>query len=123
MRPDQRDAAYLWDMLDAARNAIEFTRFKTLDDFVEDRMLQYAVERAVEIVGEAANRVSPAFHQAHPEVPWRKIVGQRNVLAHEYGDVDPSMMWDLARLHLPVLVQQIERLIPSDEREGDASTS
>ena len=123
MQPEARDAAYLWDMLDAARNAIEFTRGKTLDDFVEDRMLQYAVERAVEIVGEAANRISSTFHQAHPEVPWRKIVGQRNVLAHEYGDIDPSMMWDLARKHLPVLVQQIEELIPSDERGADAPTS
>lgn len=123
MRPEARDAAYLWDMLDAARNAVAFTRGKTLDDFAEDRMLQYAVERAVEIVGEAANRVSPAFHKAHPEVPWRKIVGQRNVLAHEYGDIDPSMMWDLARLHLPVLVQQLEGLIPSDEREEGAPTS
>jgi uncharacterized protein with HEPN domain len=123
MRPEARDAAYLWDMLDAARNAIEFTRNKTLDDFAEDRMLQYAVERAVEIVGEAANRVSPALHQAHPEVPWRKIVGQRNVLAHEYGDIDPAMMWDLARLHLPVLVRQLESLIPSDDREEEAPTS
>jgi len=110
-------------MLDAARHAIEFTRGRTLDDFVEDRMLQYAVERAVEIVGEAADRLSPAFHQAHPEIPWRKIVGQRNVLAHEYGDVDPSMMWDLARLHLPILIQQLERLIPSDEGAEDVPTS
>ena len=113
MQPDQRDAAYLWDMLDAARNAIEFTRDKTLADFLGDRI---AVERAVEIVGEVANRLSPAFQQAHPEVPWRKIVGQRNVLAHEYGDVDPSMMWDLARLHLPDLVRQLEKMIPSDEK-------
>lgn len=120
MRPEARDAAYLWDMLDAARNAIEFTRGKTLDDFVEDRMLQYAVERAVEIIGEAANRISAAFHQAHPGVPWRKIVGQRNVLAHEYGDIDPSMMWDLAQRHLPVLIRQLEELIPSDERAEDA---
>ena len=123
MRPEQRDAAYLWDMLDAARNAIEFTQDKTLADFLGDRMLQYAVERAVEIVGEAANRVSPSFQQAHPEIPWRKIVGQRNVLAHEYGDVDPTMMWDLTRLHLPDLVQQLEVLIPSDERGEDVPTS
>jgi uncharacterized protein with HEPN domain len=123
MRPDQRDAAYLWDMLDAARSAIEFTRDKTLADFLGDRMLQYAVERAVEIVGEAANRLSSPFQQAHPEVPWRKIVGQRNVLAHEYGDVDPSMMWDLARLHLPTLIRQLEGLIPSEEQGEDVPTS
>lgn len=123
MRPDQRDAAYLWDMLDAGRSAVEFTRDKTLADFLGDRMLQYAVERAIEIIGEAANRVSPAFQQTHPEVPWRKIVGQRNVLAHEYGDVDPSMMWDLVRLHLPTLIRQLEGLIPSEEWGEDVPTS
>lgn len=122
MRPDQRDAAYLWDMLDAARSAIKFTQDKTQADFLKDRMLQYAVERAVEILGEAANRLSLAFQQAHPEVPWRKIVGQRNVLAHEYGDVDPSMMWDLIQLHLPGLIQQLEGLIPPND-PGDLSIS
>jgi len=109
-------------MLDAARSATEFTRDKSLANFLGDRMLRFAVERAVEIIGEAANRVSQTFQQAHPEVPWRKIVGQRNVLAHEYGDVDPSMMWDLVRLHLPDLIQQLEGLIPSEERGEDVPT-
>lgn len=112
MRPEARDAAYLWDMLDAAHRAVDFTRGTTFAAYLENRMLQYAVERAIEIIGEAANRISPAFQQAHPEVPWRKIVGQRNVLAHEYGDVDPSLMWDLAQKHIPALARQLEELVP-----------
>lgn len=112
MQPEARDAAYLWDMLDAAREVVAFTRDTTFAAYLENRMLQYAIERAIEIIGEAANRISPAFHQAHPEVPWRKIVAQRNVLAHEYGDVDPALIWDLAQKHIPVLARQLEDLVP-----------
>lgn len=117
MQPEGRDAAYLWDMLDAARSVIGFTREATFAGYLEDRMLQYAVERAIEIIGEAANRISLAFHEAHPEVPWRKIVAQRNVLAHEYGDVDPSLMWDLAQKHIPLLARQLEGLVPPKPSE------
>lgn len=112
MQPEARDAAYLWDMVDAARRVVDFTQGITFADYLENQMVQYAVERAIEIIGEAANRISPAFHQAHPEVPWRKIVGQRNILAHEYGDVDPSLMWDLAQKHIPALARQLEKLVP-----------
>jgi len=112
MQPEARDAAYLWDMMDAARKVVDFTQGITFAEYLENQMLQYAVERAIEIIGEAANRISPTFHQAHPEVPWRKIVGQRNVLAHEYGDVDPSFMWDLAQQHIPALARQLEELVP-----------
>src|SRR6185295_15140836 len=97
MQPDQRDASYLWDMLEAAREIIGFTRGTTLAEYSNNRMLHLAVERAVEIIGEAANRVSPGFQQAHPEIPWRKIVDQRNVLVHEYGDVEHVLIWDLVQ--------------------------
>ncbi len=113
MQPDQRDAAYLWDMLEAARRAVEFTRGGTLDGYLKNRMLQYAVERAIEIVGEAANRVSAGFREAHPEVPWRKIVAQRNVLVHEYGDIEPTLIWDLVQTYLPALIVRLEGLVPS----------
>jgi len=51
--------------------------------YMDDRKLQLAVERSLEIIGEAARRVSPVFRESHPEVPWRRIIGLRNVLAHE----------------------------------------
>ena len=69
MQPDARDAAYLWDMLDAARAVQEFEAPRSLSDYVADRMLRGAVERHLEIVGEAANRVSRGFRAAHPEIP------------------------------------------------------
>jgi len=113
MQPEQRDAALLWDILQAARRAIEFTQDKTFADYQASPLLQYAVERALEIVGEAANRISAEFQGAHLEIPWRKITGQRNVLIHEYGDIDHVLVWSVVREHVPILVEQIESLLPA----------
>lgn len=74
MRPDERDAGYLWDMLDAAKRVLALAAGYNLPRYLENRMLQLAVERLVEIVGEAARRVSPDFRQAHPEIPWRSMI-------------------------------------------------
>ena len=85
MKPEERDAAYVWDTLKAARLAQELLEGTPRAAYLRDRMRQLALERALELVGEAARRVSAAFQSAHPEIDWRSIVGQRNVLAHEYG--------------------------------------
>ncbi len=85
MRPEQMDASYLWDMLDAARAVTEFVASKSYDDYARDRMLRGAVERHIEIIGEAAGKVSESFREAHPDIPWRQIIAQRHVLAHHYG--------------------------------------
>jgi uncharacterized protein with HEPN domain len=112
MQPEPRDLSYLWDMMEAAREALEFTSGATLESYLQDRKLQRAVERAVEIVGEAASRVSQDLRDAQPEIPWRQIVAQRNVLAHEYGDVEPMLVWAVVTDHLPRLVEQLEPLLP-----------
>lgn len=80
---ESRDPAYLWDMLDAASALSTFVDGRTFGEYQADRMLRNAVERNIEIIGEAANRVSHSFQQSHPEIPWRNIIGQRNMLIHE----------------------------------------
>lgn len=112
MQPDQNDAGYLWDMLEAAREATHFIRGVSFSGYTRDRMRQRAVERAVEIVGEAASRVSLPFRDAHPEIPWRQIIAQRNVLAHEYGEVLQEKIWRVVVEHIPALVAQLEPLVP-----------
>ena len=87
MRPEDRDPGYVWDMLDAARTIQDFTADVTLEAYLLDRKLQLAVERAIEIIGEAARLVSPTFKARHTEILWQQIVSQRNVLAHEYGEI------------------------------------
>jgi len=69
------------DMLDAGRAIHEFVRSHSGEDYGANRMLRGAVERHIEIIGEAANRVSRAFRVAHPEIPWQRVIAQRNVLA------------------------------------------
>lgn len=111
MQPETRDHGHLEEMLRHAREALSFVAGKTYEDYVADRLLQLAVERAVEIVGEAGRRVSQSFREAHPALPWGKIMAQRNVLAHEYGEVDPALIWGLLRKHLPELVESLERAL------------
>jgi hypothetical protein len=74
MRPEERDPGYVWDMLDAARSVREFTTGVTHDEYLGDRKLQLAVERALEIIGEAARLVSPTFKANHAENPWKEII-------------------------------------------------
>jgi uncharacterized protein with HEPN domain len=75
MQPSERDVAYLWDMLEAAREALEFTQGLVYEQFRLDRLRQSAVERKIEIIGEAARRLSESFKATHPEVPWQRIIG------------------------------------------------
>jgi len=113
MRPDERDAAYIWDMLDSARTLRDFVEGVTFYDYSKDKKLQLAVERALEIIGEAARRVSETYRQAHPEIPWQSIIAQRNVLAHEYGEIKHELIWKVATKRIPDLISSLERLIPS----------
>lgn len=112
MQPEQRDAAYLWDMHQAAREVIDMTAGTTLAGFLANRVLMRATERSVEIIGEAAKRVSEDFRTAHPEISWRQIIGQRNILAHEYGQIDHELLYRTATEDIPTLADQLESLLP-----------
>lgn len=112
MRPDTSDSSYLWDMLDAALAIRQFIDGKTFKDYSRDRLLRGAVERHIEIIGEAARNVSSDFRQKHPDIPWPKIIAQRHVLAHEYGEIKHERIWAVATIHLTELVDKIKCLIP-----------
>ena len=114
MRPDDRDAAFLWDMLESARLANEYVQGVGITEYLIDRKLQLAVERLVEIIGEAARGVSRDFKASHPEIPWRGIIAQRNVVAHDYGEILQERMWNLAIDRIPELIVQLESLIPPE---------
>ena len=81
-------------------------------EYLADRTLQMAVERAVEIIGEAASRVSESFKADHPEIPWRQIVAQHHVIAHEHGEIKQERLWLVASRDVPILVRQLEPLLP-----------
>ena len=114
MRPEERDAAYLWDMREEARNISTFIESVTYAMFVQNKMIRYAVERSLLIIGEAANHVSEKFQEAHTEIPWQQIIGQRNVLAHEYGDIKVDRIWLSATVSVPALLKALQGLVPED---------
>lgn len=114
MRRDKGDLAYIWDMLEAAKEARDFTIGITFEAYTRDRLRQLAVERTVEIVGEASRRVSDQFQAAHPHIAWRQIRAQRHVLAHEYGEIDPEKMWRVATVHVVSLIAQLESILAAN---------
>lgn len=111
---DARDAAYLWDIVEAARSVGQFVAGVQVEEYLADRKLQMAIERAIEIIGEAARRVSEPVRNEHPEIPWRQIIAQRNVIAHEYGEIKQERLWLLATRDIPGLVAQLEPLLPAE---------
>ncbi|MBN2563301.1 MAG: DUF86 domain-containing protein [Phycisphaerae bacterium] len=115
MPPEKQDEAYLWDMLDAAQAIQRFVEGRSSQDYVADRLLRSAVERNVEIIGEAARGVSAQFQVAHAEISWRASIAQRNVIAHEYGEIDDQRLWIVATRFIPELIDQLEPLVPPSE--------
>ena len=113
-----RDDAYVLDMLLAARKARQFTEGVTEAQFYADELRQQAVMRLIQIIGEAARKVSPEYEQAHPEIPWRLIIGMRNRLVHEYFRIDPRKVWEVVEKDLPTLIPLLETLLPSEEDIG-----
>ncbi|GAB4145841.1 MAG: hypothetical protein Fur0046_23570 [Cyanobacteria bacterium J069] len=94
MAANNRDLASVWDMAQAIRDLQTFTEGIVYEDYISNLMLQRAVERQLEILGEAARRVSSEFRQAHPELDWVGLVGLRNVLAHRYDQIRCDRIWD-----------------------------
>jgi uncharacterized protein with HEPN domain len=105
------DRTRLQHMRDAAREAIAFASGRTRADLDGDRLLQLALTRLIEIIGEAASQVSGDVRQRHPDIPWPRIVGMRNRLISAYFDVNLDIVWDTITLELPLLVAQIETLL------------
>jgi uncharacterized protein with HEPN domain len=99
-------------MLDHAREAVAMVAGKGPESLAEERMLELALIKLVEIIGEAAGRVSQAGQEKYAEIPWREVIGMRNRLVHGYDSVDRSVLWDTIELDLPPLIFQLEKILP-----------
>ncbi|PJA26885.1 MAG: hypothetical protein CO189_08460 [candidate division Zixibacteria bacterium CG_4_9_14_3_um_filter_46_8] len=106
-----RDKEYLLDIVEAARLALDYVSEKSPNDFHADTQCQDAVIRRIEIMGEAARRVSEETRAAHPEIPWNEIVGMRNIVIHKYDGVDLVIVWETIRNKIPPLVKELEGII------------
>ena len=111
MRPEDRDRAYLWDMREFARESRRLVRRIEFASLEKDSMRRLALERTLELLGEAARRVSADMQRAYPAIGWRDLIGQRNVLAHDYGEIDHRRLYDGARMKIPVLLAELDRIL------------
>jgi len=105
------DEVRLRHMLDAAREALRFAAGRSRTDLDSDRMLVLSVVKSIEIIGEAASKVSEETQRKHPTMPWIDIVGMRNRLIHAYYDVDLDRVWDTLNADLPPLVSELESIV------------
>ncbi len=103
-----KDNAFLEDILQAAKAIQRFTRAVSLDQFKANEEKYEAVNRKFEIIGEAARRLSPEVRGAFPEIPWKLITAMRNILVHDYDDVDLHVVWDTAQHNIPPLIERLE---------------
>jgi len=110
-----RDEAYLLDMLIAAREAQDFSKGLTWEEFQRSSLHQHAIAKALENIGEAARKVSDEMKAAHPEIPWRDIIALRHRIAHDYFHLDLVRIWQIVQEDVPVLIQLLEPLVPPEE--------
>ncbi len=107
----EKDHTRLQHMLDYSREAVTLIQGKTRADLDEDRTLNLALVRLIEIIGEAANRVSLETQAIYPEIPWAPIVSLRNRLIHGYDSVDFDILWKIVADELPPLIVVLEKMV------------
>jgi uncharacterized protein with HEPN domain len=115
--PRERDLVKCEDMRIHAERARDFLGERTLDEFLTDDLVQAAVTRCVEVIGEAARLVSEETRNRAPDIPWPLITGMRNVLAHEYGTVVLDKVYEVVTDHLPDLLTRLAPLIELLEQD------
>ena len=105
------DRVRLLHMIEAAEDAMSFVAGKERTELEQDRKTLFAVIRCIEIIGEAATRISETTRTATPDIPWSAIVGMRNRLVHAYFDVDTDVVWKTTTIELPALRSQLLALV------------
>ena len=111
----RRDDAYLLYNLLAAQKALKFVEGINRNQFEDNEIIQNAVMRPLEIIGEAAAKISKEFRKTHSEIPWKEMVGMRNRLVHEYFRIDLGAVWDTIHKDLPKLIEIIKLLVPEED--------
>jgi uncharacterized protein with HEPN domain len=107
---NENDLSYLIDIVDCILDITEFTKTVFYNDFEKDKMRKLAVERQLEIIGQAANKISKETQDFLKYVPWGNIIGLRNKLAHDYGEILAERIWNISKTSVPALLSEIEKI-------------
>ena len=111
---DHEDVIYLGHMLDMSHKALRLIEGKQRHDYDCDESLRLALAYLLQVIGEAARRVSKEFFESHPDIPWKAIIGMRHKVVHDYMDVDEDIVWDTVTTELQPLIDQLKRVVPTD---------
>ena len=117
----KKDKAYLQHILDAISDIETFIESVSKEEFFKNKEKQYAVLRALEIIGEARKNLSKELKATHPEIPWKDIAGMRDKLIHEYFGVDYDILWKTIKRRVPELRQVIYKLLKDIENLNNIS--
>ena len=109
-----RDSESILDILESAQMIRRYVAGITRQDFLRETQVQDSVIRRLEIIGEAAGRISPEFREAHPEIQWSEIRGMRNRMIHGYDDVNMDIVWDTVEQDILHLIHIMESLAPPE---------
>jgi uncharacterized protein with HEPN domain len=115
----RKDEALLLDMLLACQKIQDFTKNLSEDDFKNNALVQSAVIREFQVLGEAARMMSDAGKETYKNIPWEKIAGMRNKLIHEYFDIRLNVVWETIRDDIPSLITQLEAVVLADEGDDE----
>ena len=107
---------YIEDIIGAMDKAIEFVTNMSYEEFNQDDKTAYAVERAIEIIGEAARKIPGSVRKNYPEVPWKDMAGMRNKVIHEYFGVKLDIVWRTVKEELPTLKPLFEKILEELEK-------
>ncbi|MFA5770195.1 MAG: DUF86 domain-containing protein [Patescibacteria group bacterium] len=106
----REDNLRIQDIIDAVEHITIATKGKTEDEFCEDEILQAAVVRWLEVIGEAAKYAPKKIKQEHPEIPWKEMAAMRDVAIHDYADLIPKEIWKTVINDIPLLYNQIKKI-------------
>ena len=108
------ELVYVGHMLDKALEALSLPRGKTRQDYDSDSALRLALTHLIQVIGEAARRVSVQFRERNPQIPWEAIAGMRSKIVHDYMNVDEDIVWNSVTQELQPLIDELRKIVPPE---------